>query len=284
MSELRKLPSWLKRRIGDYGKYSETSGKLGELGIETICSHANCPNRGECWGRGTASVLILGSVCTRNCRFCSVMSGRPEAVDGSEAERVARMVNEMGVKYLVITSVDRDDLADGGAGHFRDVVLRCREVNAGTKYEILTPDFKGVQDEAVKVLGEARPFVFSHNIEVVRRIHGVAKPGSDYDRSLELLAKAKEAWQGGEVKSSMMLGLGERDDEVVEPLGDWRRCGVGRVSLGQYLRPSRECMEVGEYVRPEKFEYWGEVARDMGFSWVMSSPYTRSSYHAEQEA
>ena len=278
-----RLPEWLKRRLPVSGTYNETKGVLEGLGQETICTNANCPNRGECWDNGTATVLILGNICTRNCKFCSVGHGKPEPPDAKEPMRVAQMAKKMGIKYLVITSVDRDDLADGGASHFKDVMNACRDKNPGIRFELLTGDFKGCQEEAIEILADALPFVFGHNIETVPRLYSVARPGGDYQLSLDLLAKMKEAHVDVPTKSSMMLGLGEKDDEVLQSLKDLRAVGCERVALGQYLRPSQESLEVIDYVKPAKFDWWAEQARKLGFSWVMSSPFTRSSYHAEQE-
>lgn len=281
-NNIRRLPPWLKRRIGSGETFQHTHNTLEVHGLQTICTNANCPNRGDCWSRGTATVLILGNICTRNCRFCSVGHGKPLPPDTTEAERVAQMAKEMGLKYLVVTSVDRDDLADGGAGHFRDVILRCRQVVPELGVELLVPDFRDCQDTAIAILAEARPFVFGHNVETVPSLYSTARPGGDYGRSLELLRKAKAAWPEIQTKSSLMLGLGEADDELMAVLKDLRGVGCDRVSLGQYLRPSKESLEVVNYVTPDKFDWWAQQARSLGFSWVMSSPFTRSSYHAEE--
>ena len=202
-----RLPDWLKRRLPASGTYSETRDLLNDLGQETICANANCPNRGECWDNGTATVLILGNICTRNCKFCSVGHGKPLPPDTDEPMRVARMAKKMGIKYLVITSVDRDDLADGGAGHFRDVMNVCRKMNEGIRFELLTGDFKDCQKLALDVLADALPFVFGHNIETVPRLYSIARPGGDYERSLGLLRMAKDRWADVPTKSSMMLLL-----------------------------------------------------------------------------
>jgi len=281
MKAKRKLPPWLKRRIGSGQTFNHTLETLGSLGLETICVNANCPNRGQCWSRGTATVLILGNICTRNCGFCSVGSGKPEPPDATEPQRVAQMAKELKLKYLVITSVDRDDLADGGAGHFRDVVNCCRAEMPELRFELLVPDFRGCQDEAIEILGAEPGFVFGHNVETVPSLYAAVRPGGEYRLSLELLRKAKEGYCGIETKSSIMLGLGESESEVVEVLGDLRAVGCDRIAIGQYLRPCKDAVEVAEYVEPAKFEWWASQARNLGFSWVMSSPFTRSSYHAE---
>ncbi len=281
MNPQRRLPPWLKRRLGSGQTFQETASTLEGLGLETICTNANCPNRGDCWSRGTATVLILGNICTRKCRFCSVGHGKPQPPDPEEPGRVAEMARRMNLQYLVITSVDRDDLPDGGAKHFRDVVLECRRQIPGLQFELLTPDFRDCPDRAIDILTGAIPFVFGHNVETVPSLYGIARPGGEYRRSLELLRKAKLAWPGLDTKSSLMLGLGERDDEVRAVLKDLRAVGCDRVAIGQYLRPSKESLEVVEYIPPEKFDQWAGVARDLGFRWVMASPFTRSSFHAE---
>lgn len=278
----KRLPPWLKRRLGAGQTFSHTHQTLQRLGLETICTNANCPNRGDCWSRGTATVLILGNICTRNCRFCSVGHGKPLPPDPTEPERIAQMAREMELKYLVITSVDRDDLPDGGAGHFRDCIQSCRRMVAGLEFELLVPDFRNCQDQAVAILSEALPFVFGHNIETVPALYPTVRPGGDYRRSLELLKKAKQAWPHIQTKSSLMLGLGETDQQVLAVLNDLRAVGCDRLALGQYLKPDKYSLDVAEYVRPEKFDQWAQQARQLGFRWVQSSPFTRSSYHAEQ--
>ncbi len=284
MTDKRRLPPWLKRRIGSGATFNRTAASLSELNIETICTNANCPNRGECWSRGTATVLILGNICTRNCRFCSVGHGKPAPPDADEPRRVSEMARRLGLKYLVITSVDRDDLPDGGAGQFRDVVNHCRQDNARMRFELLVPDFRDCQDKAIEILGESLPFVFGHNIETVPSLYARARPGGNYRLSLALLEKAKRTWPNVQTKSSIMLGLGETKSEVMQVMRDLRRIGCDRISIGQYLRPSKESLEVVEYVEPARFDYWAKRAREQGFSWVMSSPFTRSSFHAEQES
>ena len=226
-------------------------------------------------------MLILGDICTRNCKFCSVGHGKPLPPDATEPDRVAQMAKEMRLKYLVITSVDRDDLSDGGAGHFRDVVNRCRHVLPELKFELLVPDFRDCQDKAIDLLAAARPFVFGHNVETVPSLYAQARPGGDYARSLTLLRKAKAAWPDIPTKSSLMLGLGETDEQVLSVLKDLREVGCDRVAIGQYLRPSKTSLEVVDYITPDKFDWWAQQARNLGFGWVMSSPFTRSSYHAE---
>ena len=284
-----KLPPWLKRRLPAGGQFSHTGDVLKSLNIETICTNACCPNRGECWQRGTATVLILGNICTRNCKFCSVPKGKPLPPDPTEPARIAQMAKEMNLKYLVITCVDRDDLPDGGASHFRDVIKEVRRVAATEDgwptigIELLTGDFRGCQDAALDVLSSALPFVFGHNIETVPSLYATARPGGDYRRSLDLLQKTKQRFADTQTKSAMMLGLGETDAEIELVLKDLRSVGCDRVAIGQYLRPSKNSLPVVEYVEPAKFDYWKRRAAELGFSWIMSSPFTRSSYHAEEK-
>ena len=282
-SKIGKLPSWLKRPLPASENYNNTSTILGRLGIETICHDANCPNRGQCWSRGTATVLILGSICTRNCKFCAVTRGKPLPPDPTEPARIAEMAEQMGTKYLVITSVDRDDLPDGGAGHFRDCINQVRNRCPNVKFEILTPDFRNCQAQAVEILADALPFVFAHNIETTPSLYRKARAGGNYQRSLDLLKLAKETYRDTATKSSIMLGLGETDAEVEQTLRDLRNLGCDRITIGQYLKPSKDSLEVVEYIPPAKFDWWKQRAVELGFSWVMSSPFTRSSYFAEKE-
>ena len=283
MRNVRKLPKWLKKPLPAGQTYKQTEKILDNLGLQTICTNANCPNRGECWSRGTATVLILGNICTRRCKFCSVATGQPEPPDSSEPARVAKMAKKMKLKYLVITSVTRDDLPDGGANHFRDCVNTIRQLCPDIKFEILTPDFKGCQIQAIEVLADALPFVFAHNIETVPSLYPAARSGGNYRKSLKLLKTAKAEFENMPIKSSLMLGLGEFDSEVIKVLEDLRDAGCNRVTIGQYLKPSKNSLEVVEYITPEKFDWWKQKAKKLGFQWVMSSPFSRSSYFAEQE-
>jgi len=279
----RKLPSWLRRALPTNKTFMNTEQILSSLGLETICSNANCPNRGQCWARGTATVLILGNVCTRNCKFCSVASGKPQPPDPEEPSRLAKMAKQMQLKYLVITSVNRDDLPDGGAGHFRDCINQVRRQCPEMKFEILTPDFLNCQEKALEILRDCLPFVFAHNVETVPSLYTAARAGGDYQRSLNLLKMAHENFENIPTKSSIMLGLGETDAQIEQVLKDLRQAGCDRITIGQYLKPSKESLEVVEYVTPAKFDWWKQKAMELGFSWVMSSPFARSSYFAEQE-
>jgi lipoyl synthase len=279
--EKRRLPEWLKRPMPTAGEYNKTSEIVNALGLETICMSANCPNRGQYWSRGTATVLISGNICTRGCRFCSVAKGRPEPVDTTEPARVAELAKKLNLHYLVITSVNRDDLADGGAGHFRDCIREVRKQCPDVNFEILTPDFRDCQEQAIAVLAEVQPFVFAHNVETVPGLYRKARAGGDYQRSLNLLRYAKQAFDSIPTKSSIMLGLGESDEEVEQVLRDLRAVGCERLTIGQYLKPSKASLEVVEYIRPEKFEWWKQKATELGFNWVISAPFARSSYLAD---
>ncbi len=284
MKNVRKLPPWLKRPMPAGTAFVNTNNILASQNLQTICVNANCPNRGECWNRGTATVLILGNICTRNCKFCSVPKGKPEPPDPSEPGRVANMAKQMKLKYLVITSVDRDDLPDGGASGFRDCIEKSRELCPEMKFEILTPDFKNCQQQAIEILADALPFVFAHNIETVPSLYKIARTGGDYKESLNLLKMAKANYTNTPTKSSIMLGLGETDEQVEQTLKVLLDVGCERITLGQYLKPSKDSLDVAEYITPEKFDFWKQRAKQLGFAWVMSSPFTRSSYFAEQQS
>jgi len=279
----RKLPAWLKRPLPAGEKYNHTKDVLRSTGIETICNNANCPNRGECWARGTATVLILGNVCTRNCKFCSVASGKPQQPDPDEPARIAEMAKKMELKYLVITSVTRDDLADGGAEHFHNCINEVRQQCSDVKFEILTPDFRHCQERAIKILAGALPFVFAHNVETVPSLYPAARAGGDYQLSLNLLKMARQSYKSAATKSSIMLGLGEADTEVEQVLKDLRDAGCDRITIGQYLKPSKDSLEVAEYITPAKFDWWKQRAIELGFKWVISAPFARSSYFAERQ-
>jgi lipoic acid synthetase len=278
-----KLPPWLRRPWPAGHQFQHTHETLASLGLQTICTNANCPNRGECWGRGTATVLILGNICTRNCGFCSVATGKPQPPDPTEPARLADMAKRMDIKYLVITSVNRDDLPDGGAGHFRDCINEVRRQYPATRFEILTPDFKDCQEQALETLRDTLPFVFAHNVETVPSLYPLARAGGNYERSLRLLRMAKDRYAGIQTKSSIMLGLGETEAQVEQVLRDLRQAGCDRVTIGQYLRPSKDSLDVVQYVPPEKFAWWKDRAMEIGFPWVLSAPFARSSYFAEQE-
>jgi lipoic acid synthetase len=279
--ERRRLPAWLRRPLPASESFRRTEQVLISLGLQTICNNANCPNRGECWSRGTATVLILGNVCTRRCRFCSVATGKPAPPDPTEPARLAQMTKQMDLKYLVITSVNRDDLPDGGASHFRNCINIVRQQRPDIKFEILTPDFRNCQAHALETLRDALPFVFAHNAETVPSLYPIARAGGNYQRSLNLLKMAKAYYGNVQTKSSIMLGLGETDSEVEQVLKDLHNVGCDRITIGQYLKPSKNSLDVVEYIPPSRFDWWKQRAIELGFTWVMSAPFARSSYFAE---
>lgn len=275
----RRRPDWLRVKLPTGENYRKVREIVGEHKLHTICQSGNCPNMGECWGAGTATFMILGNICTRSCGFCSVATGRPLEADPFEPARVARSVELMGVKHCVITSVDRDDLEDGGADIWARTIRAVRRRSPATKLETLIPDFKGDWGNLAIVL-EARPEVLSHNLETVRRLTRKVRVQAKYDRSLEVLMRAKRA--GLRTKSGIMLGLGELDNEVLETLDDLRSVGCDIVTLGQYLQPTKAHLPVAEYVHPDRFAYFRDQAAARGFLFVESGPLVRSSYHAEK--
>ena len=276
-----RLPRWLKRKIPKGNANHFTAGLVDRLKLETVCDHARCPNRMECYAQKTATFMILGSVCTRNCRFCSVTHGKPEAVDHDEPNRLAQAVLELGLKHLVITSVTRDDLPDGGASLFCDAIQAIRAATNAT-LEVLPSDFDGNQ-AAVEMLVAAKPEVYNYNTETVPRLYKTVRgPKLDFRWTLEIFRTIKRADPTVKTKSDIMLGLGETNDEVLDWLAELRSAGCEMVTLGQYLRPSLDQMPVARYVTPEDFDRFGELARSIGFTQVASAPFVRSSYHAGQ--
>ncbi|MEX2379816.1 MAG: lipoyl synthase [Vicingaceae bacterium] len=273
-------PEWLKTKISSGKEYRETKKAVKEHQLHTICESGKCPNQAECWGAGTATFMILGDTCTRSCQFCNVNTGMPEDVDPFEALRVAKSIKLMGLKHAVITSVDRDDLPDGGADAWRRTVELIRKHNPGITMETLIPDFKG-EWENLKPILEVAPEVVSHNMETVRRITRKVRVQAKYDRSLEVLKRLKD---GGisRTKSGIMLGLGEQDEEVIETMDDLRAVGVNIMTMGQYMQPSKKHLPVVEFVHPDKFAYFKEEGLKRGFTHVESGPLVRSSYHAEK--
>jgi lipoic acid synthetase len=277
----RRLPRWLKRPIPAAGGMGFTRKLVEELGLETVCESAKCPNRSECWTRRTATFMVLGDVCTRPCGFCAVKRGQPEAVMDDEPERLAEACARLGLRHVVITSVTRDDLDDGGADHFRRCVLAVRE-RTGATIEVLTPDFDG-RAELIDVVLSARPEVFNHNLETVARLQRQVRRKSRYEVSLAVLRHVKAACGSAvRTKSGLMLGLGETTEEVIETLADLRGVGCDLVTLGQYLQPGPRYLPVVRYVPPAEFDELGRMAREMGFLDVASGPFVRSSYHAEE--
>jgi len=279
----RRLPRWLKRQVPKGNANHFTAGLLDELGLETVCDNARCPNRMECYSQKTATFMILGNVCTRPCGFCAVSRGRPEALSADEPERVAEAAHRMGLRHVVITSVTRDDLPDGGADHFRRCVLAVRE-RTGATVEVLTPDFL-YDDDALRAVVSARPEVFNHNTETVPRLYRrVRGPKSDYRWTLALLRRTKELDPEIRTKSGLMLGLGEDRQEVLDTLADLRDYDCDFLTLGQYLQPGPNYLPVVRYLPPAEFDDYADAARRMGFLKVASGPFVRSSYHARDMA
>ncbi len=273
-------PKWLRVKLPTGQNFKSVRKLVDDYGLHTICQSGNCPNMGECWGAGTATFMILGNVCTRSCGFCSVKTGRPENVDWDEPERVARSVKLMNVKHCVITSVDRDDLRDGGSILWAETVKAVRRMSPGTTMETLIPDFKGEFHNVDRIVAAA-PEITSHNIETVRRLTRKVRIQAQYDRSLSVLKYLKEKGLP-RTKSGIMLGLGESDKEVIETLADLRKADVDIITVGQYLQPTIQHLPVQEFVKPEIFERYKDIGMEMGFKYVESGPLVRSSYHAER--
>ncbi len=279
----RRLPDWLKVALPGAGEYAETKRLLREQRLHTVCEEARCPNLGHCWSRGTATIMILGDLCTRRCGFCAVAPGRPNGfVDWDEPRRVGEAVAGMNLRHTVITSVARDDLADGGSTIFAQTIRAIRE-RSGTVVEVLIPDFRGHADDLARVI-EAAPDVINHNIETVERLHPVVRPSARYSRSLELLRRVRESGTGIKAKSGLMLGLGETEAEVEQTLVDLHQNGCQLLTIGQYLRPTPNHLPVREFVHPDRFRAWAERAMHIGFENCASGPLVRSSFHADELA
>jgi len=281
--ETKRLPAWLRRPLARPGAYAEVGSLIEELNLHTVCQSAKCPNRGECFSEGTATFLIMGGVCTRGCRFCAVESRTPEPLDADEPRRVGEAALRLGLKHVVITTVTRDDLADGGAAHFVATIEAVRAAVPEAAVEVLTSDFGG-NEAAIDTVAAARPDVFNHNLETVPRLYDEVRPEADYARSLRVLQRVRETQPDLPTKSGLMLGLGETEPEVVEVLGDLHAHGVRMLTLGQYLRPSPAHLPVAEFVEPEVFARLAREAYRIGFSAVASAPFVRSSYHARELA
>ena len=276
-------PSWIKVKApSSVGVYQETKNLIKELKLNTVCEEAACPNIAECWNKKHVTVMILGSVCTRNCSFCNVATGLPDKLDPHEPERLADAIGKLNLEHVVITSVDRDDLTDGGADHFVRCIKNIRQSAPNTSIEILTPDFRNKHNAEDMVI-RARPDVFNHNIETVPRLYPTIRPGARYFHSLQLLAKVKQLEPDLFTKSGLMVGLGETKEEVLQVMDDLRSADVDFLTIGQYLQPTPEHANVERYVTPEEFEYYKRSAQAKGFLMVASSPLTRSSYHASED-
>ncbi len=277
----RRHPDWLKVRIGSGENYVKMKSLLRNAKLHTICEEAKCPNIAECFGSGTAVFLILGDICTRNCKYCNVRHGKPQDLNLDEPDDVAESVKKLGLKYVVITSVTRDDLNDGGASVFSDTVTEVKKLNKECKVEVLIPDFKGDMDALKKVV-DSRPSVVNHNIEVVEDLFPIIRPEGDYKTSLKVLKNIKEINRYICSKSGFMVGLGENRDQIIRTLQDLRDVGVDFLTIGQYLQPTRNHAEIKRYYFPEEFNEFKEIASSMGFKHVESGPLVRSSYHAEK--
>jgi lipoic acid synthetase len=280
MTNLRK-PLWLKKRIPAFQDLQKVKSILAEAGVDTVCEEARCPNLGECFSQGTATILILGKICTRNCGFCAVEHGAPAPLVEAEPEHVAQAVKKMGLRYVVITSVTRDDLPDGGASQFAKTIRAIRAVGQTIKIEVLIPDFKGNLGSLALVLKDC-PDVLNHNIETVPRLYPLVRPEADYERSLDLLEKSKISYPGMLTKSGFMLGLGETEEEVLGLLRDLREVECDFLTIGQYLQPRTNRLPVVRYIPPEEFEAYRKRGEGMGFKMVSSGPFVRSSFHASQ--
>ena len=279
---IERKPTWLRVKSQNSSKYRELKSIVSEKKLHTVCEEAMCPNIQECWSHGTATFMLLGSVCTRACRFCAVDTGNPKgSLDKDEPIKVASSIAHMNLKYAVLTSVNRDDLRDGGASHFKDCIDNIRKKTPLVKIEILTPDFRGRVEKALNIFDDCAPDVFNHNLETVPSLYPKVRPGSDYEQSLDLLKSFEERHPHVKTKSGLMLGVGENQTQVINVLKDLRKHKVDMLTLGQYLQPSRHHLAVEEYITPEQFDEYKMIANDLGFSQVASGPMVRSSYHAD---
>jgi lipoic acid synthetase len=283
-SEPLRKPEWIRVRAGGGERFFEIKKVLREAKLHTVCEEASCPNIGECFGHGTATFMIMGDLCTRRCPFCDVAHGRPNPLDPDEPRHLGETIAKMKLKYVVITSVDRDDLRDGGAQHFVDCIRTVRELSPATKIEILTPDFRGRLERALAILNAGPPDVMNHNLETVPRLYRQARPGSDYAHSLALLRDFKAAHPHVPTKSGLMVGLGETNDEILEVMRDLRAHDVEMLTIGQYLQPSKHHLPVTRYVHPDDFRMFEAAAAQMGFVNAACGPMVRSSYHADRQA
>ncbi len=283
--EVLKKPDWIRVKAGSPStRFYEIKDILREHKLHTVCEEASCPNIGECFGKGTATFMIMGDKCTRRCPFCDVGHGRPDPLDVNEPANLAKTIAALKLKYVVITSVDRDDLRDGGAGHFVDCIRQTRELSPQTQIEVLVPDFRGRDDRALEILKAAPPDVMNHNLETVPRLYKQARPGSDYQFSLNLLKKFKALFPNVPTKSGLMVGLGETDEEILETMRDMRAHDIEMLTIGQYLAPSTSHLPVKRYVHPDTFKMFEAEAYKMGFTHAAVGAMVRSSYHADQQA
>ena len=282
--EMPRKPDWLRVKMGSSAEVTRIKDKLRKHKLASVCEEASCPNLGECFSHGTATFMIMGEICTRRCPFCDVAHGRPNPLDENEPRELAEAIADMGLKYVVITSVDRDDLRDGGAEHFVNCVRETRALSPTVQIETLVPDFRGRMDIALEVLNTCPPDVLNHNMETVPRLYKQARPGSDYQWSLDLLKKFKEQNPEVRTKSGLMVGLGETNEEIIEVMKDLRAHNVDMLTIGQYLQPSRNHLKVERFVTPAEFDEFTRIAKELGFKHAACGPLVRSSYHADLQA
>jgi len=280
----QRKPKWIRAKSPAHPEVQRLKKVLREQNLHTVCEEASCPNLGECFAHGTATFMIMGDICTRRCPFCDVAHGKPLALDTQEPINLANTIKAMGLRYVVITSVDRDDLRDGGSGHFVDCISEVRQLNPDTKIEILVPDFRGRMEVALEILNKQPPDVFNHNLETIPRLYKKARPGADYQWSLTLIKEFKNLYPDVPTKSGIMLGLGETLEEVQEVMQDLRDHDCDMLTLGQYLQPSLSHLPVDRYVTPEEFDELADIGYKMGFTQIASGPMVRSSYHADLQA
>ncbi|MEN9433060.1 MAG: lipoyl synthase [Pseudomonadota bacterium] len=283
-TEFKRKPSWIRAQAPTSPQVKNLKQILRDQKLHTVCEEAACPNLGECFTKGTATFMIMGDICTRRCPFCDVAHGRPQPLDENEPTNMAETIKAMGLRYVVITSVDRDDLRDGGAEHFVKCIEQTRALSPNIQIEILTPDFRGRMDIALDIMKKAPPDVFNHNLETVPRLYKKARPGADYQYSLNLIKEFKALFPDIPTKSGLMLGLGEEMGEVLEVMRDLRAHNCDMLTLGQYLQPSRDHLPVEKFIHPDEFAELARLGQEMGFSHVASGPMVRSSYHADQQA
>ena len=282
--DLLRKPDWIRVRMPVSPEVERIKKILRKHALATVCEEASCPNLGECFSGGTATFMIMGEICTRRCPFCDVGHGKPNPLDSDEPLQLATAIAEMRLKYVVITSVDRDDLRDGGAQHFADCIREARRLSPALQVEILTPDFRGRMDVALDILERQPPDVFNHNLETVPRLYRQARPGANYKWSLQLLQRYKARKPGVLTKSGLMVGLGETKEEIIDVLKDMREHDIDMLTIGQYLQPSRDHLPVSRYVHPDEFEEYSRVAAELGFRHAACGPLVRSSYHADKQA
>lgn len=283
-SQPKRKPMWIRAKSHGDPRVQQIKDMLREHQLHTVCEEAACPNLGECFSHGTATFLIMGNICTRRCPFCDVAHGRPDPLDENEPQHLAKTIAAMQLRHVVITSVDRDDLRDGGAEHFVKCINEVRRQSPQTNIEILVPDFRGRMEEALAILNQSPPDIFNHNLETIPRLYKAARPGSDYQWSLELIRRFQEGHPAVPTKSGLMLGLGETMEEVRQVMQDLRDHGCRMLTLGQYLQPSRHHLPVARFVTPTEFDELGRLGEEMGFEHVASGPMVRSSYHADLQA